>query len=365
MQSPLKRKVRPYIPLLTRVIVGFVLFLLLILVIGGCQWAQKQGLSLSQIWYILRATGDGLKQDAQGRTNIVLLGMRGDGYEGGDLTDTLIVVSLGINKSDTVLVSLPRDIWISSLKDKINSAYHTGEVKKKGGGLILAKATVEEIVGMPIHYGLLIDFSGFKTLIDTVGGIEVRIADAFTDTRYPIAGKENEACQGDPEFNCRYETVTFTEGIEHMDGARSLVYVRSRHAQGEAGSDFSRNRRQQAVLLALKQKVVTPQVLLDPFRFKEILGAVDGATTTDLNLGESLLLGRIFIRSKTQVRSISLTQDEPQKGKPGLLLNPPLRQYGGVWVLVPKHEGYGEIHRYISCVIEAASGCDELLNLES
>ena len=78
----------------------------------------------------------------------------------------LFGVSLDFKKRKALLVSLPRDIWSPTLRDKINSAFHYGEEKKKGGGLTLAKFVVEEVLGQPVHYSILVDFSSFKGLID-------------------------------------------------------------------------------------------------------------------------------------------------------------------------------------------------------
>ena len=66
------------------------------------------------------------------------------------------------------------------------------------------------------------------------------IPKAFTDSQYPIAGKENDACGGDATFACRYKTVQFQAGSQHMDGKTALMYVRSRHAEGDEGTDFAR-----------------------------------------------------------------------------------------------------------------------------
>ena len=92
------------------------------------------------------------------RTNILLLGIGGGNHEGSDLTDTMMVLSLDNKKKTSAFISVPRDIWSETLKDRVNSAYHYGEEKKKGGGLLLAKVTVEDIVGMPIHYAVVVDF---------------------------------------------------------------------------------------------------------------------------------------------------------------------------------------------------------------
>ena len=180
-----------------------------------------------------------------GRTNILLLGAGGAGHEGVDLTDTIIFISTELGSSDTLMLSLPRDIWIPSMRAKINTAYHYGNERRSGGGLVLAKAAVSEILDQPIHYVLLIDFEGFKKAIDLLGGVEIEVDRAFDDYQYPIPGMEEAESE-----EARYEHLHFEAGKQLMNGERALKYVRSRYAEGEEGTDFARSRRQQRLLLA-------------------------------------------------------------------------------------------------------------------
>ncbi len=359
MHPVIKRKIRSNLPLIKRVSIGLVLFLAIVFIVFGYRKAHKYGFSFTRIWYIARGQGEGLKE-TQKRTNILLLGAGGEGHEGGDLTDTLIVASFDSKKRDLVLVAIPRDIWISSVNDKINAVYRFGETKKAGGGMILTKASVEEILGIPIHYGMLVNFSGLTELVDILGGIEVVVEQSFSDSEYPIAGKENDLCGGDPTFRCRYETVTYTQGTEQMDGSKVLKYVRSRHAEGVEGNDFSRSRRQQAILTAFKNKLLRREIITDVTVIRKLLSEINSTLITDLNSGELIETGRVFMNFfQTEIRSFGLTQDEPEKEITGLLINPPVWQYEGKWVLIPKHKDYSQIHAYISCVMNAASECEK------
>ena len=110
-----------------------------------------------------------------------------------------------------------------------------------------------DVLGIPIHYNVTINFEVFKQIVDTLGGIDVEIENTFTDSEYPIEGKED-----DPVIANRYETVTFTKGLEKMNGERALKYVRSRHGDGAEGTDFARSKRQQKVILAIKDKLMSP-----------------------------------------------------------------------------------------------------------
>jgi len=328
---------------------------------GLFQLQRHFSLTPALIWAVLTNDTSALKQ-TDGRTNVVLFGISGGNHEGSNLTDTILVLSLRLSNKDSVMISVPRDIWIPSFKDKINAAYKFGEEKNPGvGGLTLAKAVVEEVVGAPIHYALLIDFSGFTELVDALGGINVTVDESFTDTRYPIAGRETDLCDGDVEFNCRYETITFTKGAEQIDGARALKYVRSRHADGESGTDFSRGKRQQAVLVAVKNQILSRQLLTDRTKISMLLPLVKKTVTTDMLLGEEAIFGRALLANTQSIRQAAITQDEPEKGNPGLLINPPQWQYNGLWVLVPKSEDFSQIHAYVGCVLENTGDCERLV----
>lgn len=295
------------------------------------------------------------------RINIALLGIGGGTHEGGNLTDTILVMSVDLKTNKDTMISLPRDIYLPSLKNRINEAYRIGEEKNPGSGLLLAKASIEEVIGIPIHHAILIDFSGFVKLIDTIGGVDVNVAESFTDNNYPIDGRENDLCDGDVEFSCRYESITFAEGSEHMDGTRALKYVRSRHAQGDTGNDFSRGKRQQAVLLALKNKLLTSDILISSKKILELEAVVKTVTMTDLSYGEELLLARIVLGSERKLRQIALTYEDKEKQQKGLLIHPPLWQYDEKWVLIPKHDDFSQIHAYIKCKFEEENSCDRYI----
>lgn len=277
-----------------------------------------------------------------GRVNLLLLGIAGGTHDGADLTDTILVLSFHEKNQTLSMISVPRDIWSDTLKDKVNSAYHYGEQKKKGGGLILAKAIISDIVGLPIQYALVLDFSGFQKVIDLVGGIDVVVPNAFTDAEYPIPGKEDDPCGGDPAYACRYEVLRFESGMQHMDGQRALKYVRSRHAEGDEGSDFARGRRQQEVILALKLRILSKDISLHPQELEKLYAAFDEATDTDLNISELLTVGKLFLRTpKEHTNRISLEQ---------ALYAPPSNWYGR-YVLLPK-ESFEAIHAYIRASLQ-------------
>jgi LCP family protein required for cell wall assembly len=281
-----------------------------------------------------------------GRTNILVLGKAGAGYTAPDLTDTIIFASVNNDNLSTTLTSLPRDIWIPAIRAKLNSAYYWGGQRQEGGGLTLAKSVVEEIVGQPVHYGVVIDFSGFKKIIDVIGGIEVEVERGFVDEKYPIVGRENDECGGDKEFKCRYETVRFEKGLTQMDGETALKFVRSRNAVGEEGTDLAREARQQKVLVALKNKLLSSQVFLSPKRLLGVIQEIKNSVETDMDVSAGAILTRRIIQSRDSLSSSVIPAD--------LLVNPPiLPRYDNQYVFTPKSGDWGEVRDWVACQIGA------------
>lgn len=359
MQPQFKRKTIKYFRILSPTLkVGiFILVVIFIwkLLLPIFKFTRENSFSQDFFASLLFNKDPNLKK-YQDRTNVILLGIAGGNHAGADLTDAIIFLSINYQKKDVVEVSVPRDIWSQTLKDKINTAYHYGEEKKKDGGLILAKSIVEEVVGLPIHYAWVVDFSGFQKLIDLAGGVDVDVQNPFTDKLYPIPGREDDFCGGDQTFACRFETLNFEIGLQHMDGERALKYVRSRMAEGSEGTDFARSRRQQQVIAALKNKLLQLSFFWENLKhIKELVRAFDDATNTDMKLSEQILFFKSFVKLPDQkIRKIVLDSGDEEKKIKGFLVNPPLWQYKGEWVLIPRTgEGdFEEIHKYIACNIE-------------
>lgn len=284
----------------------------------------------------------------QNRTNFLLLGGGGEGHKGGDLTDTMIFVSLDLRTADVVLLSIPRDIWLDSLQAKINTAYHYGEEKATNEGFKLAKDSVKEIIGQPIHYAIFLDFDGFVKIVDLLGGLNIKVDRGFDDYKYPIPSKENDECNGDKEYKCRYEHIHFDAGWQEMDGKTALKFIRSRNAEGEEGSDFSRSQRQQKVILAVKDKLFSLKTFLNSQRILDLKNTFESHVRfnkdfNDKQIGALLSLFIKFVRSKNELRTLSL--DIGTEENPGFLSNPPISKYGQ-WVLIPTNS-WEEIQKYL------------------
>lgn len=211
------------------------------------------------------------------RVNLLLLGADKRPDETVYRTDTIIVLTLDPATKSAGMLSIPRDLWVPIPgygESRINQAFVLGEVKKyPGGGPALAMRTVQEFLGMPIHGYVLVDFEGFRKLIDQIGGIDVLVEKPIDDTQYPTD-------------DYGYQEVHIPAGLVHMDGDLALKYARVRHGS----SDIDRGRRQQQVLMAARDKALRLNLLP---KLPSLMATVMGAVQTDLQPGEILALAKL------------------------------------------------------------------------
>lgn len=312
---------------------------------------------------------DVVLKKTDGHINILLLGIGGGKHEGPNLTDTVIFASLNPAQNKISLVSIPRDLWIEEINGRINTAYVIGDARRKGGGIVLAQAVVSKILNQKVDYAVRIDFNGFSKAVDLFDGIDADIKRGFDDYAYPIDGKENDPC-GHKEselsdlatassqlaaFPCRYEHIHFDQGIQHLTGEKALQIVRSRHAQGEEGTDFARSQRQEAVIKAIKDKFFSIQTLLN---LPKVINLYDVLKESiDANIREDEIDD--FIRLAQQMKhakisSAVLDYGDEETGRSGLLINPPISQkYQDQWVLIPRtgDGNFSEIQKFVICEI--------------
>lgn len=343
--SRIKRKVFKHVTIIRSVLLGaLLLFIILIGVVGYKFYKAVDAPFYFGLIYNFATQPVGGLPAHDNRTNILVMGKAGGEHDGPDLTDTIMVVSIGLTANDIKIVSVPRDTWIPEMRAKINSAYYWG--KQKGvGGINFAKAEVSQVVGLPLHYGVVINFDGFKEIIDTVGGIDVQIENSFTDNLYPIAGRENDNCGGrDPYYLCRYETLTFNAGTMHMDGTTALKFVRSRHAEGLEGTDLAREARQARVIEALKNKLSDKNTYLDYKTDKKITEVVLKNIETDVDYPSASILARRVYESRDSIKSFVIPVE--------YLLNPkPSAKYDMQSVFVPRTGNWEEINTWIKSIL--------------
>jgi polyisoprenyl-teichoic acid--peptidoglycan teichoic acid transferase len=283
--------------------------------------------------------------DQSGRTNLLLMGISGGSHDGADLTDTIIFVSIQPSTGIITLISLPRDLWVPSLKAKINSAFAYGKSRQSYlGGLDLAKSAVSEVLNQPVHFAAVADMSTISRLVDSLGGLDVHVDKSFTDPHYPIAGKENDPCSGDPLFKCRYETLVFTQGVHHMDGALVIKFVRSRYSSDPVeGTDFARSHRQQSVLSAFKLRVTPRDIIFHPQLYFKILKQLNSSIITDLTPNYYLAFVKLMLKVRNH-NFKTVTLDESNY----LYNPPPTLQYTNQWILLPKNNDPKIIFDYVA-----------------
>lgn len=340
-RSRFKRKLLKHVwliraGLITSILLGFyLLYFLISLILGRLGVTSYLGLIGDFIF-----TPTQKIQTREDRTNILILGKGGEGHEAPDLTDTIIFASITHTDPSLSLISLPRDIWIPELRAKLNSTYYWGNQKKEDGGLILTKSTVESIVGQPVHYGLVIDFSGFMKIVDVLGGVEVDVERGFVDEKYPIAGKEDDECDGDIEYKCRYETIRFEKGTQTMNGETALIFARSRNAEGDEGTDLAREIRQQKILAAIQAKTLSSEVLFSPKKILSMWGVVRESIETDIDESTGAILARRLFQTRSAIETHVLSED--------LLINPPAQyRYDNLYVFIPEAGNWDEVHSWI------------------
>ncbi|NOY14899.1 MAG: LCP family protein [bacterium] len=264
-------------------------------------------------WYHIMVKGSYIKNDL-GRVNVLVLGKGDKDHQAADLTDTIMLVSINLFAPKVTMISLPRDLWDKKLEAKINSFYYWGK-QKSPDYLDWTKKQMGRVVGVPIDYAMVVDFNDLEKIIDDLGGVWVRVEKGFDDYLYPIKGKENVY-----PISERYEHVSFKAGWQKMSGQRALVFVRSRHAQGDEGSDFARARRQQLLIRSIVNQVLNNREVYfkRPQKGFELLMGWWGLVETDMSLKDLIGLGTKFgwqvmkNGGKVKIRTVAFDKDSPQ-----------------------------------------------------
>ena len=296
-----------------------ILLTMIVLIIGG--WLGGKFLYNAHkifggnILGVLNATK--LKGEDQGRVNILLAGNSADdaGHSGGSLTDSVMIVSIDTKTKQAFMLSIPRDLWVEVPNEgghaKINSVYVRGEEEgfsENGyapGGMGMLEKVVADNFGMPIHYYSLVNYTAFKQAVDAVGGIDVTI-------------KSNDP-RGLYDPNLDYSTrppqilVKLSNGTHHLNGQQSLNLARARgdsyNSYGFAESDFARTQHQRQMLVALKNKAVSAQVLANPAKLSSLSDAIGSNVKTDFNASEVRRLYDIMKGiNSSNIKSLSLNK---------------------------------------------------------
>ncbi|MBI3624390.1 LCP family protein [Candidatus Saccharibacteria bacterium] len=284
-----------------------------------------------------------LRGEGDGRVNILVLGKGGDGHEGPDLTDTLLVASVDPVNNEAALLSVPRDLWVkygSSGSTKINAVYAYAKYAILNGkktpdqaqraetaGLQAVDSMVSQVLGIPIHYHVMVDFKAFQEAVNTVGGIDVKVTSPLRDTLWLEDTGQNY-------------TINVLPGVHHFDGRAALVYARSRETSPRG--DFDRTERQRGVILALKDKVFSIGTFSNPVKISQLISTFGNHVQANLTVGEILRLYDIAkMIDASKVTSVGLA-DPPNSYVKTAGIN-------GLSVVVPRRGlfDYTDIQAYV------------------
>jgi polyisoprenyl-teichoic acid--peptidoglycan teichoic acid transferase len=218
------------------------------------------------------------------RVTVLLLGIDERKQETGPFrTDTMLVLTIDPAAKTAGMLSIPRDLWVQipamDTEGKINIAHFLGDAYNyPGGGPALAMETVKQELGLPIDYYVRFNFDSFEKVVDAIGGVEICVAEAIDDPEYPALD------------NYGFDPLHIDAGCQHMDGALALKYARTRHR----GTDFDRAKRQQQVILAIRDKVIKQNLLPQLVsQAPTLLDTLQHAIKTNLTLDQMIQLAKL------------------------------------------------------------------------
>lgn len=249
--------------------------------------------------------------------NYLLVGLDRRPFGGGaGLSDTIVVAVFDEANNALGLVSIPRDLWVEipgHSEDRINTVMN---VARRSGEdpLALLGRVVENTLGLPIAHSVAVDLGAFERAVDVLGGITVDvpcpIVDRFLDPRDPTG----------------YRKLDLAAGAARLDGVTATMYARSRHGR----SDFSRARRQQAILLGMRRELSKVGSLVS---VAKLLDAVESSLETDLSRAELLVLSqRLLHVSPAHLHGLVLGAEQVSA----------MQASGGRAVLRPKPDAINE-----------------------
>ena len=288
----------------------FIVAALIGLFVGGKFLYNAHKLFGGNIFGALQSTK--LRGEDQGRVNILLAGNSADdaGHQGGNLTDSIMIMSIDTRNHTAFLMSVPRDLWVDipgGGHQKINAAYVVGqedgfsETGYPSGGMGLLEKVIQENFGIQMDYYALVNYSALRDAVNAVGGITVTIKSNDPRGLY------------DPsrDYHTHQPLVDLTNGTHKLNGEQALDLARARGdaygSYGFANADFTRTQNQRQMLIALKNKALTPGVIANPAKLTSLFDAVGGNVKTDFKLSE---VHRLYDISKTvsskNIKSLSL-----------------------------------------------------------
>lgn len=332
------------------------------------------GSILQGLVHALPGVKNELKGESDGQINVAFLGMRGENVPGGGLlADTIMIMSIRPQDNKISMISVPRDLYVTvpgtQDKQKINAVHAYGEQKGKGQGLKDMETILSEVTGLPISYAVSTNFEGFKNLIDGIGGVGIHLDAPFSEAlqfrgleqrcdginyTIPTGNVETKRIQrkngtyyANPKVYplCLAKQAT-NEGLEcggdfklpagdiTLNGDQALCLVRSRVTT----SDFERAKRQQIIIQALKDKLLSAGTLTDFSKVNSIMNNLGDNVRTDMQAWEM----KRFFDLYQGMKNSQVYQRVLENSEEGLLYNPP--ENGAGYILLPIGDNYDRIH---------------------
>jgi len=274
-----------------------------------------------------------------GITNMLVLG-QGD-EKGIDLTDAIMVVSIDPENTQSVMaLSLPRDLYflhtdsMETENGKLNLLWRDNRIligqnqglDKKEASALSIRQLADEIgnaLDIEIHHTVKVDFEAFEKVVDAIGGLDIEVAEEIHDEKYPAE-------------DYKYQTFHLDVGMQHIDGATALKYVRTRSTT----SDFDRSRRQQQVMSAAISRAKESGFLKKPHKILELFSILSEHIETDLKTRQMVFLANIARGlSRDNFATLQLNNVNGLYGdqlfKGGILYAPPRNLFEGDSVLLP------------------------------
>jgi len=304
-------------------------------------WLSEKGF-FNKLKHLVISGDKQLKGESNDRINILLLGMGGEGHDGPYLADTIILASLKPSTGQVALISIPRDLNVpiaGSGWRKINHINALAEAKKRGSGGEASINALSEILQIPIDYYITADFKGFVNVINEIGGIEIYVENTLSDYAYPIFGQEDN-----PNYYARFEHLYIEKGFQKMNGSLALKYARSRHGLGIEGSDFARARRQQLVIEAVKNKLLSKETLLNPVTVGKLINEFNRNISTNLEVWEIIRLWDMFKNTDKEKITNKVLSDAPG----GLLVSS--ISSAGAYILMPITGNFAQIRNFVQTI---------------
>ena len=325
---------------------GKVLFVIVCVFLAIFLWKYLITFAGAALWQLAKGTvsvvsnsmGDAMKTDEKGNINVMIVWYGGEWHAGSYLADSIMVASFNPKLGATTMISIPRDLYVYDtgfgIVGRINEVFSVwvGSHREFATGARLLSGMLEQILWLKINYYALVDFGGFKDVIDALGGITVDVPEAFSDSTYPT--KDNG-----------YMTVSFTGGIQKMNGEKALQYARSRHTT----SDFSRSLRQQIIIKAIIDKIKS-QGIWTVTKIKKLYESYLTTVKTNISLKEMIGMAK-YISKLDNMFSYGLTTEcsniTYKYSFPGCFLYTPQRElFGGASVMIPDGAAPGKVGFY-------------------